>query len=142
MTLCSGVYLSLGGRTIPSNSTIVLSDIGTSSPNQLICKSDRKPCCQGRPQYGGWYYPNQSQILHRSEQAPSVAFHSDRDNNGSINLYRTSSNSTSPVGRFCCETMDATNNNHTLCVTVCEFELYSQLISRPLPDFTVLECFI
>ena len=59
----AGVYLSLGGRIIPPDSAIFITDIRISSPNQLVCKSDRKSCCHDQPQYGGWYFPNRSQIL-------------------------------------------------------------------------------
>jgi hypothetical protein len=121
-TLYSGVYLSFGGRIVPSNSTmIIVTDIGTSSPNQLICISDRKPCCQDQPLYGGWYFPNRNRVAHISERPAPTAFHSDRNSRGEITLYRTSTDVKSPVGQFCCETMDADNTNHTLCVTVCEF---------------------
>ena len=100
---------------------ILVTDIGISSPNQLVCVSDWKPCCQDQPQYGGWYYPNRSRVAHISEQPTPTAFHSDRNNRGEINLYRTSTDINFPIGQFCCETMDAENTNHTLCVTVGEF---------------------
>ena len=127
-TLCdnilqySGVYISLVGSTIPSHDVVIpITDIGTSSPNQLVCVSDRKPCCQDQSQHGGWYYPNQSRVEHISERPTPTAFHSDRNGRGEINLYRTSTEVKSPFGQFCCETIDTTNTNHTLCVTVCEF---------------------
>ena len=120
----SGVYLSLGGSLIPQQGVMILiTDIGTSSPNQLICTSDRKPCCQDQPQYGGWYYPNQSRVVNLSERPTPTAFHSDRNNHGEINLYRISTDVKSPVGQFCCETMDATNTNHTLCINVGELHV-------------------
>ena len=110
------------GSTIPPYGVMILvTDIGTSSPNQLLCTTDRKPCCQGQPQYGGWYYPNRSQVAHISERPTPTAFHSDRNSRGEISLYRTSTDVKSPVGQFCCEMMDADDTNHTLCVTVCEF---------------------
>ena len=119
--LLLGVYLSLGGSIIPPHGVMILvTNIGTSS-NQLVCTSDRKPCCQDQPQIGGWYFPNQSRVLHLSEQPTPTAFHSDRNNRGGISLYRTSSDIVSPIGQFCCETMDATSSNHTLCVNVCEY---------------------
>ena len=120
----SGVYLSLGGSIVPQDSTIFINDIGISSPNQLVCVSDRKLCCQNQPQYGGWYlYPNRSQVAHISERPTPTAFHCDRNNRGEISLYRTATytNVKSPVGQFCCETKDSDNTTRTLCVTVCEY---------------------
>lgn len=112
----------MGASTIPSHDVVIpITDIGTSLPNQLACVSDRKPCCQDEPQYGGWYYPNRSRVTHISERPTPTAFHSDRNNRGEINLYRTSTDTYFPVGQFCCEMMDAENTNHTLCITVGEF---------------------
>ena len=82
-----------------------------------MCTSDRMPCCQDLPQYGEWYFPNGSQVKHKSEKA--VAFHRNRDNNGNVNLFRVRDTVVSPVGRFCCEVEDATHTNQTLCVNIC-----------------------
>ena len=113
----AGVYLTHGTRimTSPEN-TLLITDIGISPPHQLVCTSDRMPCCQDPPQYGEWKFPNGSQVLHISEGA--VAFHRNRDNYGNVNLYRVSSDILSPAGRFCCEIEDATGTNHTLCVNM------------------------
>ena len=75
------------------------------------------PCCQAQPQYGEWYFPNGSKVIHRQEGA--VAFHRNRDNDGNVNLFCTHHTVTSPTGRFCCEVEDATHTNQTLCVNIC-----------------------
>ena len=75
------------------------------------------PCCQEQPQYGEWYFPNGSQVIHRQEGEET--FHRSRDNNGNVHLFRTHHNVTSPSGRFCCEVEDATRTNQTLCVNIC-----------------------
>ena len=115
---CAGVYLSQNGRLIEPDSNFLITDIGTSPPQQLVCTSDRKPCCQDQPQYGEWKFPDGSQVIHFSERPVPTAFHRNRDNDGNVNLYRVSSDVMSPTGKFCCEIEDATHMNQTLCVNL------------------------
>ena len=111
----TGVYLSLGGTVgLENNTCIPIMDIGTTSPQQLVCTSDKMPCCQDPP-HGEWKFPNGSQVKHLVEGA--TAFHSNRDNNGNVNLYRVSSDVRSG-GRFCCEIPDSYDTYHTLCVDI------------------------
>ena len=116
----TGAYLSQNGRFIEPNSSIPITDIGTSSPQQLVCTSDRKPCCRDQPQYGEWKFPDGSQVIHISERPVPTAFHRNRDNDGNVYLYRVSSDIMSPTGRFCCEIEDATHMNQTICVNLGE----------------------
>ena len=117
--MLAGVYLSYyDGIILESNSSIPITDIGTSSPQQLVCTSDRKPCCLDQPQYGEWYFPDGSQVVSISERPVPTTFHGNRDNNGNVNVYRVSSDVTSPTGRFCCEIEDAIATNQTLCVNI------------------------
>ena len=81
-----------------------------------MCTSDKMPCCRDPQQYGEWKFPNGSRVMHITEGA--VAFHSDRDNTGSVNLYRFNNNVTSPGGKYCCEIPDATDTIHTFCIVV------------------------
>ena len=104
--------------TSPEN-TVLITDIGTLPPQQLSCTSDRMPCCRDPPRYGERKFPNGNQVSHISEGA--VAFHRNRDNNGSVNLFRVSNDVLSLTGRFCCEMEDATSTNHTLCVNIGEY---------------------
>ena len=116
--LCVGTYLSLNGSIIKNDSTTSINVIQTSvNGSHLVCTSDRMPCCRDPPQYGEWYFPNGSQVLHKQEGA--VAFHRNRDNDGNVNLFRVRDDITSPTGRFCCEIEDATHTNQTLCVNIC-----------------------
>ena len=101
-----------------NDSNILITDIGTSSPEQpVVCTSDRMPCCRNSPQYGEWYFPDGSQVIHISENGV-MAFHRNRDNDGHVNLFRVSSDVMSPTGRFCCEIEDNTNTNQTVCVNI------------------------
>ena len=113
----AAVYLSQSGRFIEPDSNILITDIGTSPPQQLVCTSDRKPCCQDQPQYGEWKFPDGNQVKHITEGQPAT-FHRDRNNGGNVNLYRVSSDVMSPNGKFCCEIEDATHMNQTLCVNL------------------------
>ena len=103
-----------------NGSIILITDIGTSSPQQLVCTSDRMPCCQDPPQYGEWYFPDGSQVKHITEGSPTT-FHRNRDNNGNVNLYRVNSDVMSPIGSFCCEIEDATVTNQTLCINISKY---------------------
>ena len=117
--MLAGVYLSFyDGIILESNSSILITDIGTSSPQQLVCTSDRMPCCLDQPQYGEWYFPDGSQVVSISEMTAPLTFYRDRDNNGNVILYRVSSDVTSPTGSFCCEIEDATDTNQTLYVNL------------------------
>ena len=118
MQLCVGVYLFFKGTLIQNDSTILINVIQTTiNQPHLVCTTDRVPCCQDQPQYGEWYFPNGSQVKHRTEGA--VAFHRSRDNDGNVHLFRVRDNVTYPVGKFCCEVEDATRTNQTLCVNIC-----------------------
>ena len=83
----------------------------------VVCTSDRMPCCHDPPRYGEWYFPNGSQVKHKTEGA--VTFHRSRDNFGNIHLLRIGTNVLSPSGKFCCEVEDATGRNQTLCINIC-----------------------
>ena len=101
-----------------NDSTIGITVLGTAEIQpHLVCTTDRMPCCQDQPHYGEWYFPNGSQVKHKTEGA--VAFHRNRDNDGNVHLFRTHYTIKSPVGRFCCEVEDATHTNQTLCVNIC-----------------------
>lgn len=114
---CSGVYLSHNGSVLKPNSNIFITDIGTSSQDQLavICTTDRMPCCQDPPQHGEWKFPNGSLVNDQS------TFRRNRDNNGNVILFLVSGEVMSPTGRFCCEVEDATATDRSLCINVGEF---------------------
>ena len=101
---------------IESNSTILITNVGTSSPNGLVCTSDKTPCCSGLDG-AGWQLSN-GEVVQTSQE--TMSFTSDRNSNGEINLYRVSSAVMSPTGRFCCRVPDATGTNHTNCVVISE----------------------
>ena len=122
ITIFAGVYLYHNRRVLINNSNIAINTIHTALEPQtlhsiIVCTSDRIPCCQDAPQYGEWYFPNGSQVIHKGEGA--VAFHRRRDNFGNVYLLRIGSSIMSPSGKFCCEVEDATGRNQTLCINIC-----------------------
>ena len=115
----TGVYLSFNGSILINDSTIGIRAIRTDVKLRahVVCTSDRMPCCQDPQKYGEWYFPNGSQVIHKSEGA--VAFHRSRDNLGNVHLLRTNHTVMSPSGKFCCEVEDATGRNQKLCINIC-----------------------
>ena len=112
-----GVYISHNGAVIEHDSSILITDIGTSSPHQLVCNTDRTPCCRGSNIAGDWFYPEGGLVMHTSA---SQGFGRDRSDNGEINLYRGDPDVMSPTGRFCCRVPDASDVEQMVCVNVGE----------------------
>ena len=107
-----GVYISHNGVFIEHDSSILITDIGTSSPHQLVCNTDRTPCCMNS-RAGNWFYPDSALVMHT---IASQEFGRDRSDNGEINLYRRDRDVMSPTGRFCCRVPDASDVERTVCV--------------------------
>ena len=90
---------------------ILIADIGTSSPQQVVCTTDKNPCCSNPNVAGDWVFPN-------SAAPQPTTFRRDRSVNGEINLYRISNDVISPIGRFCCRVSDAIGVQQTICVNI------------------------
>ena len=115
----AGVYLSQNGVFIEHDSSILITDIGTSSPHQLVCNTDKRSCCKTLPaRFGNWFFPNNTAVVSSGNIPSPTEFYRDRNDNGEINLYRVSGDVMSPTGRFCCEVEDATATNQTVCVNI------------------------
>ena len=116
------MYLSHNGVVIESNSTILITDIGTSLPQHLVCTTDRDNCCEGSifDDVANWLFPDGGEVPHTSV---AQTFGRDRNNNGETNLYRVNNDVMSPTGRFCCRVLDATGTVHTPCVVISECTL-------------------
>ena len=117
----TGVYIYHDGDIIEPNSNILITDIGNSQPNRLVCITDRKPCCRGSNTTGDWIFPDGTKVpdLLTTEGVPAQ-FYVERGFSGDINLYRVSDDIITPTGRFCCRVPDAINVTHTVCVNVGE----------------------
>ena len=120
LTAHAGVYISHNGVFIEHDSSIFITDIGilrVSSPQRLVCNTDRTPCCVDPNVAGNWLYPSGGIVEHVSNVRDFVR---DRSANGEINLYRRNSDTISPTGRFCCRVPDVSDVEQTVCVNVGE----------------------
>ena len=115
-----GVYISHNGVFIEHDSSILITDIGTSSPHQLVCNTDRNPCCTTPTRVGNWFFPDDRAVVSIGNNPPPTEFYRDRSDNGEINLYRLSSDVMSPTGMFCCRVPDASGVEQRVCVNVGE----------------------
>ena len=112
-----GTYLSLGETVgLQNNTCISNNEIGSSSPRQLVCVTDRMPCCLAQSQQGQWHFPNGSQV---GLMSGPTGFYMKRTVKGSVNLLYVGDNVTqSASGQFCCRIGDAVDVVQTLCVHV------------------------
>ena len=114
-----GVYLTLRGESIGTNSNVNIRNIGLSSDNPngaLQCITDRNPCCKGNPRLGEWYLPDGGIV---QERQSTTEFYRNRGTSGEVFLNRPSV-TMSPTGQFCCEVADYSGNNQTVCVNIGE----------------------
>lgn len=118
LATCAGVYLSHNGNIIVPGSNIFATDIGSSLDRQLVCTTDRMPCCQNPDQTSKWYFPDGTPLGNISG-GPGT-FYSNRDNNGNINLIRSYDAIHPQTGNFCCGIQDATGMDKKLCVNIGE----------------------
>ena len=95
---------------------MLITDIGISSPLQLMCITDESTCCISPNMTGYWLFPN-GEIVSMSNQN-LTSFRADRSADGDISLYRVHRNVTAPTGQFCCRVTDATATNRNLCVNI------------------------
>lgn len=117
----TGVYLSHNGTFLEPGSTVFITDIGTSSHQQLVCTTDRMPRCQYPNQNGYWFFPNWTPVNIGALNGESETFYSSRDNNaGSISLLHSGNFTHLQTGNFCCGIQDAMGTYRELCVIIGE----------------------
>ena len=118
-----GIYLSLNGIVHVNNSAFNITEIGTSFEdplmNALQCITDcNRPCCITE---GEWHYPNGTQICAFNDSQPELStdFYTQRGNaNRAVNLFRRTTDITSPIGSYCCETMVDADMSGTVCANI------------------------
>ena len=117
-----GVYLSLNGVVIESDSNVVITDIGTSQ-HPLVCTTDRIPCCVSiNNRAGEWIFPNGTDVP--TLGTDPAQFYRNRGSSGEVSLYRVCDDVITPTGRFCCRVPDAIFGvNRTVCANVGELKL-------------------
>ena len=108
----SGVGLTLSGVTLPNNSIVTDTDIGT-GPAALLCTTTYTPCCNSGNPETQWFFPNGSQVPNN----PALPYRRTRD----INLRRVilSRNSESATtGIFHCDIPDESGVTQSLYVGI------------------------
>ena len=112
-----GVFFSLKGSYISTNSNIFITDIGEGNCEALLCYTDLNECCHDSNTttraLGQWFYPNGSNVRIRSS---GQDFYIDRG--PSVVRLNRRTDATSITGLFCCEVPDATSTKTRICTSV------------------------
>lgn len=114
------MYLSHNGNLLQPGSTIFTTDVGTQfhQYEQLVCTTDKMPCCQDPNQNGEWFFPDDTQVMNINEKP--TTFYSSRDHHGNVNLVRLNNTIHLQTGNFCCRIQNATGMDQELCVNIGE----------------------
>ena len=110
------VQLELGNANHTNNSVVMITDIGDAN-NQLVCTTERSPCCVRPYRFGEWYFPNGSAV---SIGAYGYSFYrrrrdTDRSVLGGVLLHRRF-DAVSPTGIYHCIVPGADGLDQTLYV--------------------------
>ena len=124
----SGVYLSLKGVVYASNTSIPITEIGTTSNTGLQCITDRMPCCGTQGSAGEWLFPDGTTIP--GPVGNPTSFIRTRGDDGTVNLNRLNINVPMPTGLFCCEVPDALNVMQRLCANISELATNNYYVVR------------
>ena len=123
--------LSLNGKTVPNDSYVLVSDIGTENNNALLCNTDRSDCCRSGDHPNGiaqghWYRPDGIEVMSfTTEDAanpgpPRNFFYRSRGTR-IVRLSRRGNPPQSQRGRFRCVIPDASGMDVTLYVNIGEW---------------------
>ena len=123
--MVSGVFLSLNGETIPNNSYVRFSDIG--SDGSILCNTDRSDCC-GRGDHpnevlqGHWYNPEGYEVGSYATEYDinSNDFFARNRDTGVVRLFPTGI--PTERGHFRCEIPNAAGVNIFLYVNIVDGE--------------------
>ena len=108
----SGVGLSLHGMTLPNNSIVTNTDIGTYAA-ALVCATTYTLCCTSGNPETEWYFPNETLVLND----PRLPYQRNRGRNpGRVILIRNSESTT--TGIFHCDIPDANGVTQSLYVGI------------------------
>ena len=108
----SGVGLTLNNTTLPNNSIVTNTDIGTGAA-ALVCTTTYTPCCTSANHETQWYFPNGSQVPNnqRLPYQRTRGFFP-----GTVNLNRNFESNT--TGIFHCDIPDASGTIQSLYVGI------------------------
>ena len=103
----TAVYLNFGGMNLPTNGYVTISQLGNSTNNTLVCRTD-----QSGDGGGGWFNPSGTMVEFNSNS--SQGFYSSGGDSDGIYLLRGSG---IPVeGIYTCVTTDSSDTNQTVFV--------------------------
>jgi len=108
----AGVDLSLDGVSLPNNSIVTNTDIGTDS-EALLCTTTLPGCCTSANPETLWYFPNGSPVPNN----PASSYQRTRGQNpGRVILHRNSESTT--TGIFHCDIPDASGVTQNIYVGI------------------------
>ena len=107
----TGVYLSLNNNYIPNHGYVVISDIGTSDDDALLCNTNYIP--SGSPYSGGnWYAPDGSRVFY----AGGVPGFRRNRGPGVVRLFRRTDTGTPAEGIYNCTVQNASTEYQSIYV--------------------------
>ena len=104
----------LGGITYPTNTSIMIQELGESDKDSLKCTTTLETCCQNSSQ-ANFYYPNGSEVL--SLRGGSIYR---TRGNGFVSLKKGTVGEPAPLGRYRCEIPDGKGIVQNLYITLGE----------------------
>ena len=108
----AGVGLTLNSMTLPNNSIVTNTNIGTGAA-ALVCTTTYTPCCRSSNPETQWYFPNGSQVPNN----PALPYQRTRGVFvGTVILNRNSESTT--TGIFHCDIPDASGALQSLYVGI------------------------
>ena len=100
----------------------------TNGLQTLKCVTDLVACCES-PALGDWYYPDGRRItgvgspVYKINRGQNEVLNPNQQFYGSVRLWRRYT--PSERGLFCCKLPNASNVVQTLCVNICELNVFS-----------------
>ena len=110
-----GIYFQLNEVNYSNNSDleIVITDIGSSDEESLLCFTDNPNCCDGENRMGQWYLPDMTEV--RTEGTGDSFY---RDRGPSVVRLHRRHNVMMPTGEFCCEVSDVNGKIQRACIMI------------------------
>ena len=106
-------------RTYPADSEIPITDVGESTRDALVCKTDKTDCCDNtsptRSRQGDWSrsYPN-GNLVRNSFSGDDIY----RTRGASVVLLKRRNDATGPTGQYCCEVATFADPDARICINL------------------------
>ena len=108
-----GIYFQLKGVNYTNNSEVIITDIGSSDDESLLCITDKTDCCENPNRMGEWYFPDMSMV--RVNGSGDSFF---RNRGPSVVRLHRRHDVTMPTGDFYCEVPDANGVDQRIYIRV------------------------